>query len=406
MVQLSTTQDMYRFFGLDQPAFAPITAPERLFRSGLLGPVAKEVLGGAPVVSIRGGRGVGKTSFMHVLAMALEDSNLTPVMIDGAAASPSGVQTLLARAGDLANHEGEPEKLLRALWHESGIRRMVLLCDNADRMGADTFRFLALLLKLRVTQPIALQLVLLGEAGAWPGLDHPDLESLRLASSTSFTTLSLRPEEAAPYLDHRLRSAGQTLGGVMSPAAVSALREQAHGNPRLLDALAERALAHGYQTGRRRLTARSVRQALAGEAPRGSSARRLGAYAVLAVCLLGAGGTFAWFENGNVAAPVVLATAAIGHAAVLPRTLATPAPLLITHEAAVVAPIKVAAKPAQAGLMLIAGPKDTMPSLYARVYRGLTPPPYATVAAINQIPLKPGALVTFPEPANGWKTTP
>jgi type II secretory pathway predicted ATPase ExeA len=54
------------------------------------------------------------------------------------------------------------------------------------------------------------------------------------------------------------------------------------------------------------------------------------------------------------------------------------------------------------GLVLIAGAGDDLATLYARVYRGLTPPPYQLVAAVNRTPVKPGALVTFPEPPGGW----
>lgn len=62
--------------------------------------------------------------------------------------------------------------------------------------------------------------------------------------------------------------------------------------------------------------------------------------------------------------------------------------------------------PAQAsgapGLVLVARAGDTMPNLYAKVYRGVRPPPYADVAAANRLPLRPGAIVVFPRPQDGW----
>ncbi len=54
------------------------------------------------------------------------------------------------------------------------------------------------------------------------------------------------------------------------------------------------------------------------------------------------------------------------------------------------------------GLILVAGADDTLPALYARVYRGVTPPPYAEVLAANHSPVRPGDLLIFPEPPNGW----
>jgi hypothetical protein len=55
------------------------------------------------------------------------------------------------------------------------------------------------------------------------------------------------------------------------------------------------------------------------------------------------------------------------------------------------------------GLVLVAHAGDTMPDLYAKVYRGVRPPPYSDVVAANRLPLRPGALVVFPTPQDGWR---
>ena len=49
-----------------------------------------------------------------------------------------------------------------------------------------------------------------------------------------------------------------------------------------------------------------------------------------------------------------------------------------------------------------AGPGDTLPALYRRIYKGLDAPPFAAVAALNPPPLRPGAHVVFPAPPDGW----
>jgi hypothetical protein len=41
--------------------------------------------------------------------------------------------------------------------------------------------------------------------------------------------------------------------------------------------------------------------------------------------------------------------------------------------------------------------------MYARVYRGLEPPPFTDVLAANADPIRPGSLVVFPEPPKGWE---
>ncbi len=55
------------------------------------------------------------------------------------------------------------------------------------------------------------------------------------------------------------------------------------------------------------------------------------------------------------------------------------------------------------GLVLLARAGDTMERLYRSVYRGVEPPPFADVASTNRLPLRPGALVVFPAPVQGWR---
>jgi len=54
------------------------------------------------------------------------------------------------------------------------------------------------------------------------------------------------------------------------------------------------------------------------------------------------------------------------------------------------------------GLLLRARPGDTLESLYLRVYRSVTPPSFASVAALNPERIRPGDILTFPAPVNGW----
>ena len=54
------------------------------------------------------------------------------------------------------------------------------------------------------------------------------------------------------------------------------------------------------------------------------------------------------------------------------------------------------------GLLIRAKPGETLQTLYRRIYRGVTPPPFAEVAAKNPEPIRPGDILTFPAPVNGW----
>ena len=173
---------------------------------------------------------------MHVLARELQAKHLATSIISDKGATAAQIQARLEQAGGLARHTGDPASLLRALWYDAGVRRLVLLCDNAETLPAETFQYVSSIRQLCITQPLTLQLVLIGEATVWPGLANQASDALRAATSTSYATLSMRLDEATAYLEHRLVQAGQTLDSVMTPSAVVALCEQAHGNARQLDA--------------------------------------------------------------------------------------------------------------------------------------------------------------------------
>lgn len=54
------------------------------------------------------------------------------------------------------------------------------------------------------------------------------------------------------------------------------------------------------------------------------------------------------------------------------------------------------------GLLVKVRPGETLQTLYLRFYRGLTPPPFESVAAINPERIRPGDILIFPAPVNGW----
>jgi hypothetical protein len=55
------------------------------------------------------------------------------------------------------------------------------------------------------------------------------------------------------------------------------------------------------------------------------------------------------------------------------------------------------------GLLLIVRSGETLTSLYAKVYKGVVPPPFGAVAAANPRHPKAGDVLVFPPPPGGWK---
>ncbi len=82
--------------------------------------------------------------------------------------------------------------------------------------------------------------------------------------------------------------------------------------------------------------------------------------------------------------------------------LPSPAPPPAPRAPRMPMPLPAPLPPPAAALLLQAQPGDTLESLYARVYRDVTPPPFSDVVAANPEPIRPGARVVFPAPPTGW----
>jgi MSHA biogenesis protein MshM len=412
----SLLQEFYGFVG--QP-FGPAPDLTRIFHAAsqaeLVDSIYAELEGGCDVVAVRGDRGVGKTTLMTLLAAHLRAQEVACVAVTRLSAAPVDVQRQIARAGGLAGTPADPGDLLHRLGSEKAIDRMVLILDDAHEISAELFRYLWHLARLRLPKAATLHLVLIGDFGPWPGLHYPELERLRQATSSCYIMFALRDDEAEAYIEHRLRLAGVPRRRIMTRLAAAELVQRAGRNPAQLNALAQRVLMHGYRIGSRRITPEIVRQLFPADPaafvppPPSPGLRALATAGLVAALLAGCVGLTAvllWpapADRRAAQAVVRIAASAVPRPARLAAAgLTVPAPVVLPPVAPPASPDSPAKTMGGPGLVLVAGPGDSMPGLYAKVYRGLTPPPYGSVMAANPWPVKPGSLVVFPAPPEGW----
>jgi len=352
-----------------EPAFFPVE------RQILVDSVVKSLLGERDVITVRGAPGVGKSTLAGVLHAQLAALGLRVVRPPAGGHEALDLQRRIGEVFGIAGADRlTPGALADAIDAAAVSPRAVVILDDAERLPAALFHYLSLMLALLNQPQRRLGLVLLGAPGPWEGLDHPYLEKLR-QSARSYVVPPLSRRQAAAYLQDRLE------GGVLNRRAAAALLDEAAGLPGRIDALVRRTPRR--QAGRRRSWPVPV---LAGAA----------------VACVAAAAFFARPSEppAAVAAPPPPVQSEPAPAAAVPaKPVATPPPP---------APILPPLRPAPAsmrsgpGLALIVQPGDTMPSLYQRVYQGMTPPPYAEVEAAIHLPLTAGAIVVFPPPPGGW----
>ena len=390
--------ELQRFYEFDWSAAEPVDLFQTKSRASLIGQVAGEVFAGCNLLTIRGCRGVGKTHIGRHLVALLRAHGYVVVCASGAVHSAAQVQSLLAQA-----NSKQP---------------LALLVDDAKACPAALFTYLWSLVARRRAGVPPIQVVLLGDVGPWPGLNEPGLEDLREATTSCYILVPFEDDDAAAYVRHKLgrhKLGRHKLGRAgwrraMDRRALRHLVGQSHGVPAVLDALVFDAQVQNEKLRKRRAvpakrpTDYSVRARSTPRRP--AIAFALTVTAALTVALAASAIAPSHVSFGQDQAPGslrLLSAARLPPAQTVAYTSLAQLPSQ-TVLANFIEPVDEHAGRGGPGLVLVAAAGDDMRMLYDKVYRGVTPPPFPAVLAVNRSPLRPGGLVMFPEPPHGWSS--
>jgi general secretion pathway protein A len=137
----------------------------------------------------------------------------------------------------------------------------VLLIDEAQNLETDVLEQVRLISNLETEREKLIQIVLCGQPELEENLARTELRQLRQRITVRWHLLPLNEEEVGEYLEHRLRIAGAADPKLFSRDAVRALYRASAGVPRLVNAIADRALLAAWSAGQRRVGVREVRRA-------------------------------------------------------------------------------------------------------------------------------------------------
>jgi general secretion pathway protein A len=219
-------------------------------------------------VQLTGEVGTGKTSVCrclleqlpsHVNIALVLNPRLSPVELLAAVCDelripyPAGTSSQKDLVDRLHRH------LLEA--HAAG-RRTVLILDEAQNLSADVLEEIRLLTNLETTRQKLLQVILIGQPELTAILDQPRLRQLAQRVTARYHLEPLSRAETRAYIRHRLAVAGRGRP-VFTEAALRTLHRRSRGIPRLINAIADRALLGAYTRERARVDAGTVRRAAA-----------------------------------------------------------------------------------------------------------------------------------------------
>jgi general secretion pathway protein A len=241
------------FYGLRQKPFALLPDPRFLFASrthrvalNLLEYGLSEQTG---FVVLTGEVGTGKTTLVrHLLNLVDEEvvAGLVPPT------NPSFDELLkwmlLAFDLDFAGRDRiEQQKMLIDFLFDryTGGERCVLIIDEAQHLGVQALEQLRLFSNVNSGMDHILQFILVGQPELRATLQRPELRQFVQRITVHYDLEPLNVEDTTNYIRHRLEVAGGG-AGLFSEEACAAVHYFSNGTPRLINALADLALVHGY----------------------------------------------------------------------------------------------------------------------------------------------------------------
>jgi len=244
------------FFGLTEPAFSLTPDPRFLWGSETheegLALLYYGITRRKGFLLLTGEVGAGKTTLLRAALDQLPHDTDVALVMNTADLGRLDLLKLIANALGLKGpFESKADYIiaLNSLLLErlrSGINT-VLIIDEAQNLELPTLEEVRLLSNLETDSDKLLQIVLTGQPELREKLDSPSVRQLRQRIALDHHVESLADDEILPYLRHRIAVAG----GVYAPGVESVFYAFSSGTPRLVNALADRALLAAYSKGLR-----------------------------------------------------------------------------------------------------------------------------------------------------------
>jgi general secretion pathway protein A len=261
-----------KFFGLNEKPFAITPDPRYLFMSERHGEGLAHLVYGVTesggFIQLTGEVGTGKTTLVRTLLGQM------PAEIDVALIlNPqlTAVEFLVAICEELGvplpDDRNSSKSLVDALnlhllnAHARG-RRTILLVDEAQNLSAGVLEQLRLLTNLETAKQKLLQIILIAQPELRELLSQTNLRQLAQRVTGRYHLEPLSREEAARYIDHRLKVAGG-LTEIFDPGAKREVYRLSSGIPRLMNVICDRALLGAYSRESRKVNKWIVRRAAA-----------------------------------------------------------------------------------------------------------------------------------------------
>jgi general secretion pathway protein A len=246
-----------QFFGLSEapfsitpdPAFVYLSAAHRDALAHLLYGVGKDGAGG--FVQLTGEVGTGKTTICRCLLEQVPEDTVIALILNPMLSPRELLATICQELGiEVAGLSDSSKALVDTLnaylleQHALG-RRVVVVIDEAQNLSPDALEQVRLLTNLETAKHKLMQMVLLGQPELRQLLERQNLRQLAQRITARYHLAPLGERDTCEYLRHRMKVAGARQNP-FKRSAMRALYQRSAGVPRLINIIADRALAGAY----------------------------------------------------------------------------------------------------------------------------------------------------------------
>ena len=258
-----------KHFDLEKAPFQITPNPDFFFsgsqRGGILTALLHVACNEEGIVTAVAEIGSGKTLLSRLLLSRLPEG-ISSVYLANPCFNRDEIITAISRDLGLVSSTTTTEERLAQL-HQELLRRhalgqrVLLVIDEAHAMPPESLEEVRLLSNLETDRHKLVNIILFGQPELDTLLADRKLRQVRDRVIHRFELPPLSKDEAAAYIDHRLRIAGWRGGRLFSPAAMSLLVKASGGRARRINLLADKSLLAAYAEGVKQVEKRHVQTA-------------------------------------------------------------------------------------------------------------------------------------------------
>lgn len=242
-------------FGLHAPPFNLIPDPSFLFESRghrqALAYLKYGVQQQEGFIVVTGDVGAGKTTIVRALMQTLDPARIVAAQVVNTQVNDSELLASICNAYGIPKQGDSKAHLIATLEAfflavAARGRRALLIVDEAQNLGRREIEELRMLSNLQLGNRALLQSFLVGQPELRATLSSPSMVQLRQRVIASCHLGPLAAEEAAAYIEHRLRFAGYSGEPIFDAAALAQIHIATSGIPRRINLLCGRLLLSAF----------------------------------------------------------------------------------------------------------------------------------------------------------------